>query len=70
LAWSTTTAKDDGTGVNLHASNGGISLIAPVLWLLFWLTYRILTQLKAVAESERAEQAPSSLLAAEDSAAG
>lgn len=30
------------TGVTLNQSDAGISLIAPLLWLLFWLTYRIL----------------------------
>ena len=51
LAWSTAMA-DDGTGVALDASNAGVSVIAPVLWLLFWLTYRILTQPPAVEAAE------------------
>ena len=51
LAWSTA-MHDDGTGVALDASNAGVSVIAPVLWLLFWLTYRILTQPPAVEAAE------------------
>lgn len=71
LAWTTATSRG-GSGVALDASNGGISLIAPLLWLLFWLTLRILTQPQAVglARDERREQAHSSLQAAEDAAAG
>ncbi|MBA4013570.1 MAG: hypothetical protein C0481_17035 [Phenylobacterium sp.] len=66
LAWSAA-MHDDGSGVTLDASHRGISIIAPVLWLLFWLTYRILTRPPAVENA--GEQARSSLQAAEDAAA-
>lgn len=69
LAWSTATS-DDGSGVTLGASNAGLSLTAPLLWLLFWLTYRILTQPQAVGSAGDERREHSSLQAAEDAAAG
>lgn len=62
LAWSTA-MHDDGTGVALDASNAGLSFTAPVLWLLFGLTWRILTQPPAV-EAAQGEQALASRQAA------
>lgn len=56
LAWSTA-MHDDGSGVTLDASHGGISLTAPVLWLLFALTYRILVRPPAIESEDAPAQA-------------
>lgn len=51
LAWSTA-MTDDRSGAALDPSQAGISLIAPALWLLFALTYRILTRPPALASRQ------------------
>lgn len=51
-------ASDVSSSVKLGEDTAGLSLTAPLLWLLFWLTYRILTRPQAAAEGEQGESRP------------
>ena len=46
MAWAIA-ASDVSSSIRLGEDTAGISFIAPLLWLLFWLTYRILTRPQA-----------------------
>lgn len=61
LAWSVAISDNSSKSVAIDASNAGVSLIAPLLWLLFWLTFRILARPQAVAEGRRPEPATASV---------
>lgn len=63
MAWAIA-ASDVSSSVELGEGTAGISFIAPLLWLLFWLTYRILTRPQAD-EAAGSEPARPSLRAAE-----